>query len=245
MNPCPPMPRLTLRPPRPRRRCGAGFTLVELLIAVAILLLVTSVTYAIFAAVTKAWQRGMALSEDLHHGDFVIEQLCMGLRSAVYRDRNDGFWLTDDGHDAQSSDAISWVKTGPALVGEEADVAKSIHRVRFVVRKNEANHKPGASVTAWGGEYLQPEDFDPSELEPVFLSSRITGFNCRVATNVANSEIDWQETWEDDLGGGLNLTNRLPQYVEITLYLDPLREGEEPVVVKRCVEIPIAPASWK
>jgi prepilin-type N-terminal cleavage/methylation domain-containing protein len=236
-----------VRPAWPGRAADrpAGFTLVELLVAIAILLMVTTVVYAIFAAVTKAWQRGTALSEDLHHADFAIEQLCMGLRSAVYRDRSDGFWLQDNGDGPASSDIISWVKTGPALVGEEAEVAKSIHRVEFSVRKDETSGKPGAAVTAWGGEYMQPEDFDPSQLPPVFLSSHITGFNCRVATNVVNDAIDWQDTWEGDLGLRGNLTNHVPQYVEITLYLEPLAPGEDAVTVKRCVEIPIALASWK
>jgi prepilin-type N-terminal cleavage/methylation domain-containing protein len=224
----------------------AGFTLVELLVAVAILLLVSTATYAVFAAATRAWQRGLALSEDLHHGDFVIEQLVMGLRSAVWRGRGDGFWLRNEGSGPYAADAISWVKAGPALIGEESEAAKSLHRIEFTVRKNPDAEKPGAAITAWGDDYLQPEEFDPSRLTPVFLSSRIVGFDCRAATNNFEREtIDWQDTWEDETGPGMNLTNRLPFYVELTLYLEPLEEGEAPVAVKRCVEVPVAALSWR
>ena len=37
-----------------------------------------------------------------------------------------------------------------------------------------------------------------------------------------------------------NLTNHVPRYVELTLYLEPLQEGETPVEMKRCVDIPVA-----
>ena len=227
------------------RASHKGFTLVELLVAVAILLLVTTVTYAVFSAVTKAWQRGTALTDDLHHGDFVVEQLVMALRSALYRGPGDGFWLEDNGDSPYSADSISWVKSGPALVGHETAASKSLHRVRFTVREYPAGGR-AAAVTSWGDDYLLPEDFNPNDLPPVYLSRRIVGFNCRVATNsLAGQELDWMTTWNDDIGAGMNLTNRLPNFVEITLYLDPLKEGEPPVAIKRCVEIPVAPASWK
>jgi prepilin-type N-terminal cleavage/methylation domain-containing protein len=222
-----------------------GFTLVEMLVAVAILLLVTGVVYGVFSAVTKAWQRGQALTDDLHHGDFVMEQLVMGLRSAHYRGLQDGFILEDHGDSAYSADVISWVKTGPALVGRQTEAAKSLHRVRFTVEEYPDGGR-AAAVTFWGDAYLHPEDFDPSDLEPEFLSRRIVGFHCRVATNNPTSgELPWQDTWEDDLGANLNLTNRLPHFVELTLYLDPLKDGEPPVEMKRCVELPVAASSWE
>ena len=37
----------------------------------------------------------------------------------------------------------------------------------------------------------------------------------------------------------------MPVFAEITLYLRPLQEGEDPVEIRRVVEIPIAPLSWK
>ena len=159
----------------------------------------------------------------------------------VLRGVADGFWLTNNGHDPESSDVISWVKEGAELVGEEASEAKSFHRIRFAVMKNKTDGKPGAAITAWGDEYLQPDDFDAEKVEPVFLSSRIVGFNCRVATNNVESEqLVWLDAWEDDMGVKDNLTNHVPRYVELTLYLEPLQEGETPVEMKRCVDIPVA-----
>jgi hypothetical protein len=53
-----------------------------------------------------------------------------------------------------------------------------------------------------------------------------------------NGEIDWEEEWTDEL------TNKLPRYVEVTLYLQPLDEGESPFEMRRLLEIPTAHLSW-
>jgi prepilin-type N-terminal cleavage/methylation domain-containing protein len=227
----------------PHRR---GFTMVELLVAITILAAVTAVTYSTFSAVTKAWQRGLALSESLHHGDFVMEQLVAGLRAARHRGAADGFWLTDKGRGANASDTICWVKEGAELVGEDTDVSKSYHRIRFAVQKAGRAEEAGATITAWGDEYLQPEDFEAEDLPPVLLSRQLVGFNCRVATNsVDDDTLDWLDTWEDEIGGADNMTNHVPRYVELTLFLEPLSKDEDPVEMKRCVEIPIANLGMK
>ena len=55
-----------------RRR---GFTLIELLLAVSLLAIVSTLTYMTFSTVTSAWKRGLALADDIHHGDFMMEQM--------------------------------------------------------------------------------------------------------------------------------------------------------------------------
>ena len=220
-----------------------GFTLVELLVSIVILSLITSVTYGIFNAVTRAWQRGMALSDEMQHGDFVMEQLVMGLRSAYYRDAGKnrdvrfGFWLEDMGSGSSAADTVSWVKLGPSLVGRGTEQSKGPHRVKFQLVPDPENDESAAAITVWSpDEYLQPEDFDSETLEPTLLATGIVGFDCRVSTNVDSSEIIWEEEWEE--------TNSIPRLVELTLYLKPLQEGEEPVAMKRCVEIPVGKQFW-
>jgi hypothetical protein len=135
---------------------------------------------------------------------------------------------------------ISWVKEGPELVGEDAGMTRSFHRIRFNVQRDRVQGVIGAAITAWGDEYLQPEEFDPEDLKPVFLSSRIVGFNCRVATNSMDSEqLSWMDAWDQEIGGTDNQSNHIPRYIELTLYLEPLQEGEEPVAMKRCVDVPL------
>jgi len=213
---------------------ATGFTLLELLLAVSILSIVAGLTYATFGTVVTAWKRGMALSDDLHHGDYVIEQLAMGLRSAYSTDpggkQSDyGFVLENEGDGAYASDIISWTKIGSSLVGKEAAFAGSPHRVTFSVDDDEEGHR-GASVRAWRLIGL-PDDFDPDEVETTILSPMITGFDCQVADKMEDEELDWDDEWDD--------TNRVPPFLQITLYLQPLDEEQDPIEIRRIVTVPV------
>ncbi len=227
-----------------RRRIGSGgFTLVELLVALTILVLAMGITFLTFANVSRAWQRGIALSNDLTHGDFVMEQIVNGLRSAYAPDSAAsisayGLWMDDGGSGDSARDTISWVKLGPALVGTDSGLAGAPHRVRVGI-ETDTDGEPVVGVTAWR-PYAQPEDFDASRLQSVMLSREIVGLNVRMTTNAVDREIDWQDTWEDER------TNRLPSWVEVTLYLRPLDSGDRPVELKRLVAIPRGPAmAWQ
>jgi prepilin-type N-terminal cleavage/methylation domain-containing protein len=219
-----------------------GFTLLELLLAVTILAVAMTVAFATFGVVTTAWRKGTRLADEIHHGDFVMEQLVMALRSATYPDAKamsppHGFRMEDNGDDAESSDVISWVKQGGALVGHDEALAGGPHRVVFQVADDDETEDRVVRIKAWRLEG-QPEDFDPEEdVEPVVISRRVRGFNCRTAFEKdADEGIDWLDEWED--------TNRLPVYVEIALYMEPLDAGEDPVEIKRALTIPTAPLSW-
>ena len=217
-----------------------AFTLIEILVALSIMTLVCSAAFSMLASVSKAWQRGTELSTDLHAGDFVIEQVTGALRSARYRGGDDGLILKKNGLGKSAQDSISWVKEGADLVGSDSTMAKTFHHIRFSVGRDK-NGQEGAVFTAWGDEYMQPDDFDPDRLEPQILSDRVIGLGIRVATNnFENDKIDWLDEWEGNCSSGGNLTNHLPRFVEVTLYLKPLNEGDAPIEMRRLVDIPIA-----
>lgn len=231
-----PLPAMT------RRR--EGFTLIEILLSVVILAVASTLTYFTFSTVTMAWKRGMALTDELHHGDFVMEQLVMALRSAYYPDSrrrpaNYGFWLENNGDGDGISDEISWVKIGSSLIGKSSDYALSPHRIRFWIGRDEEG-EPAAMITSWR-LHGQPDEFDPSELEPVVIGKKVTGFNCSPAWPYVDDdeEIEWLTEWFE--------TNKLPTAVELTLYMEPLEEDGPPVEIKRLVGIPVAPLSgpWR
>ncbi len=222
-----------------RRLPSAGFTLLEVLLSVTILSLVSTVTFMTFSAATSAWQRGVTLCDRLHHGDFVVNQLVMGLRSAYYREGGEqpdcGFQHTNNGDGPEATDEISWVKLGGALVGRDQSYAGSPHRVRFFLADDEEGRR-SAAVTSWQING-QPDDFDPDSLDPVFLSSRVKGFNCRAAYELdGNGKINWLDEWIE--------TNKIPSMVEITLYIQPIKDGEPPVELKRVLGLRVAEVIW-
>ncbi len=226
-------------------RTRAGFTLLELLLAVTIMAVVTSVAYMTFSAATNAWVRGTRMAEGLHHADYVIDQLVMGLRSAYSPetrkpDEKYGFSIDDDGDGEQARDRISWTKLGGALVGNTAQYAGTPHRVEVTVAEDEDSGSVGFAVRSWRLDG-HPEDFDPEEeVERVFLSPRVVGFNCRMKdpdqAEDEDDEIDWIDEWE--------FSNKVPYVVEVTLYVDPGMGEADAVEVKRIVEIPMAEMTW-
>ncbi len=220
--------------------CRRAFTLIEVLVALSIFVIASGLAYMSFSMVSHAWTKGMDMADNLHHGDFVMDQLVTGLRSAYYPNARGsqpkyGFRHTDSGTDPYSSDVISWVKTGSALIGGDGWLAGTPHRTEFKVEPG-LEGEPEAGVRAWR-TYGLPEDFDPREGDPLVLSRKVTGFNCRAAIGKTQGEIEWLEEWEQ--------TNRLPMAVELTLFFEPLEEDEEPVEIRRIVGIPVALQAWK
>lgn len=221
------------------RHATGGFTLLELMLSIGILALVTTVTYLAFSTVATAWKRGMALTENLHHGDFVAEQLVMALRSAYFPSGGNrsayGFIHEDNGDGEGADDVISWVKLGSSLVGKDCPFAGSPHRVIFSLENNEDGERCVA-VRAWRVEG-QSQDFDKAEIEPMYLSNKVIGFDFIWASGIEDDEIQWESTWDK--------TNQIPVNVSITLFLEPIDEDGEPIEIKRAFAIPVAPLSWK
>ena len=225
-----------------RDRAGrgrGGFTLLELVMAVMIMSIMMLLSFFCFDAVVKSWEAGIEMSESMGQADHVIEQLVSGLRSAYYPDTGQqlddyGFQFTDGGEGPEARDGISWVKIGRALVGEECGFADSPHRINVYVDDATRSDTRGLAISAWRVD-LQLDEFDPVEdVKPVSLSPRVVGLNCRMLDKdqpMKDDEPNWQDTWD--------FSNSIPKAVEITLYMEPPKEEEEPLEVKRIVEIPM------
>lgn len=222
----------------------SGFTLVELLVAVSLIAIVMAITFTTFYSVSNAWQRGLRMAEKLNHGEYVMDQLVIGLRSAFFPGPRGsagnafyGFVLDGGGEGAHSRDTFSWVKSGPSLLRVNDPLQQGAHRVQVSIEYDE-DGRSGVAVRAWR-PYENPDGFDPAHLEPFFISTKVTGISCSVSTNRTEDEWEWESAWENDA------TNRLPLAVKITLYAEPLYENENTVEMKRLIEIPVAPLSWE
>ena len=239
----------------PRTKNSSGMTLIELILAVGLMAIVATVAFLGYDAAVRAWRAGTELSNSLHQGDYIMEQLVMGLRSAYWKapasghTSQYGFMMTDDGDGPTARDSIQWTKLGTALVGADAPYAGMPHAVEVSVRDvTDARGKTrtGLAVRSWRLD-LQQTDFDPDKVPAVLLSTRVVGFNCRTldinqptatTTGIGGGKPDlkWSDSWET--------TNKLPRAVEITLFLQPSEEGKEPLEMKRIVRLPMADRSW-
>jgi prepilin-type N-terminal cleavage/methylation domain-containing protein len=225
--------------PRPARRRRGGFTLLELLMALMILSVMLLLSFFCFDAVVQSWRAGVEMSDSVGQADHVMEQLVSGLRSAYYPDAGRqldeyGFQVTEGGEGPEARDAISWVKIGRALVGEDCGFAESPHRVGVWVEDVGDEGSGGLMVAAHRVD-LQLDDFDPEkDVVPIALSPRVVGLSCRMLDKdqpMKDDEPNWQDEW--------SFSNCIPKGVEITLYMQPAKERDEPIEVKRIVEIPM------
>lgn len=231
-----------MKKPKSRSLRKSGLTLIELLLAISILAVMSVVSYLCFDIVVRTWQTGTEIAATAGQGEYVIEQLAAGLRSAYYPDtgKSDyayGFTLSDGGDSETSTDTIGWTKTGAALVGEDASFVDIPHRVSVRIQQygQKGNDGDGLSVQAYR-QALQLDDFNPeTDIEFALIAPRAIGFNCRVLDKdqpVKDDLPNWVDEWK--------WSNSLPSKVELTLYLNPDKEGEEPLEIKRIVSIPMA-----
>ena len=219
----------------------SAFTLIEVLITLVLTALAMSICFAVFSGISRAWQRGLALADDLNHGDYVLDQVEQGLRCAFFpvssgKKKRYGFIFENNGDGPDSHDAFSWVKTGGALLSAEEPLRYGTHRVQ-VSLEPDSEGEPQIVSRAWR-PYVNLAAFSPEQIRPFALADKLSGLDIRVATNRTDEGWEWEDRWDDDA------TNHLPLAVEITLYWAPAEEGQEPVITRRLVEIPVGERSW-
>ena len=222
-----------------------GFTMAEILVALAILGMVMGTVGIVLRAGVGSWRDAAELAEESHDAEAVMEQVAMALRSAYYPANGQPDWAYgfqhEDGGDGDSArDAISWVKIGSSLIGEDVPWAGAAHRVNLFVSDGEDGQDAGLYVSAWQ-IVGQSEDFDPEQdVAPVLLSDQVAGLDCRMQDPTKaiqpNEPFDWIDEWES--------SNRIPDHVFVQLTMKPRSRGAEPDVLVRMVDIPMAAVSW-
>ena len=209
----------------------AGFTLLELLLAVTLLAAAFSIAYGTFSAATHAWRRGTQVADALGEGDLVMERLVAALRSAVYFPNEDpryGFRHESMGLDPPA-DRISWVTSASGFLPPDAPLAQAAYRIEIAFDPHAADG-PVLVQRAWRHLIEEPEE---AHVDERIAARSIRGFRVRVHDT---EQDDWIDEWAQ--------TNAIPHRVEVTLLL-PGDGGsaDDDVIVQRHVEIPIAPLS--
>lgn len=254
------------------RHQKSAFTLIELILAISLLATITVTAYLCLSTATRTWRVGVEAADAVNHGDYIMEQILMGLRSAYYPDVGTvdgsagqyGMQLENDGDEESARDSLTWVKLGSALVGADSEVANTPHKVVLsIVGKGESGNEEldagGLVLSSWRMSAL-PEDFDPEDenfVKPLLLMPGVVGLNFRVfnpkdnleegklpgVEEESSFELDDEKKWIDDDWTG-DYTNRLPYAVEATLYLEPPDDRSDPIKVQRVTTLPTAFLSW-
>lgn len=207
-----------------------GFTLIEVLVTLVLVSIAFAIIGRSFVAIKQAWQFGTAAVEELHHGDFISEQVEASLRSATYfRATTSGSLyglLHEDRSGKYPEDRISWVTSSRAFVAPTSHFARTTHRIELSIETDPEAGGEALVARAWS--HLQ-RDMDRDDVDPWLVSPLVRGLDCRFW----NAE---REEFEDEWSN----TNRLPDRVEIALYFDPPPGAYEPMILRRLVDIPVS-----
>ena len=212
-----------------RRQKQAGFTLLEILVAMVILVVAFTVVWSTFSAVMKAWRKGDEVLQDMHHGDFLMEQIVSVIRSVAYFSSAPGtygFWLEDNESGKFPADEISLVTSSAALMPIDSATAIGLHRIYITIDDND-DGDPSVAISAH--PHLADPEEDDLDIEPWYVSTMVKGFDCRTFNE---EDEDWEDEWED--------TNAIPKFIQITLYMDPLEKYGDPVEISRVIELPVS-----
>ena len=243
-----------------------GFTMLELILAVTLLGVMTTVSIVSYRAITTGWRVSRDYVDRLERTDYALDQLVSGLKCAFYphageQNADYGFMLTDngDGDSPDDSDVIEWTKKGPALIGGSA-TGDAVHRIQVRVLEEGdsdwgeriertglyARVRPMAKVMPSSTSHTDEDEFTFANDElyrPVLIAKDIEGFNCRVQekrpeTKDAKGRED-KDAYEDEFAS----SNSLPYKVQLTFYVlkeDPdYASRKQRVPIVRVVRLPV------
>lgn len=212
-----------------RRHRRAAFTLIELLVALAIFSLVSAMSGGIFWSITKAWNRGGEMLEQLQYGEFAMEQLVTALRGAAWfpsKPEAFGFWLDPRGGTSRTAaNEISWVTSGTAFLPPDSPFQHGLHRLSVTVEGS--GEKRGLVVNAW--PHLAEEE-DRRNVESWLVAPEVNGLSCEWYDF---EDERWSQDWEE--------TNSLPKLVRVTLTMRKRKDFDEHLELQRLVELEVAP----
>ncbi|MBO5643182.1 MAG: type II secretion system protein [Kiritimatiellae bacterium] len=243
-----------------------AFTMLEMMMAVFILGVITTLSVLTFNAVSSAWQVSTDYLDKMQRTDFALSQVVGALRSMYYPhdgkvDERYGFVLVDNGkgEDPDSSDVIEWSKMGKAIVGNKSSVADTVHRVQVMILEEGDTSRDWPKPIEQTGLYarlcpdvaLRPEkedvDFSFSNdkmYAPVLISASICGFNCRVISEKDTSSLSADDAENDvkKFEDTFDKSNSVPYKVELSFKMvnsetRSYQSGPPPMV--KIIRIPI------
>jgi len=200
---------------------GAGFTLVEILIAIGLLGLVITAIYSSWTAILRASKVGTDAAQAAQRARITIRTLEDSLGSAQSFDlaqRYYGF-IAENGNEATLSFVCRLAKSFPRG-GKFGDL--DVRRVTFSLE----NDNGGSALVLRQNPLLMDPDRDEQD-HPLVLAKNVKEFKIELWDSKLN---DWVDEWKQ--------TNQLPKCVRLTLKLEENSRGQAMEEITRIISLP-------
>ena len=183
-----------------------GFTLIEILISLAILAMIVASTFTIFQSASKSWQKGETRSERYQNARSSISKISAEISQAVI---NSSFFCKFTGTKNQVS-FVSFVSTGSGVF-ELSEVEYRLDGAKRLLIRNDDIEPDYDFIT-----------YDHSDI----LSDNISELEFSYFDGSA-----WKDTWNSDQALGIGL----PKAVKIKIRVEDkkTKEGETFEVIAR------------
>ena len=208
----------------------SGFTLLELIVALTLLVVAMSIAFQAFSGTMQGWKRGTEVIDGIKHGDFAMTQLKAALNSTIYFFNNRktyAFTLEKESFGRLPTDRISFVTSSGAMMPYDSPFAQGPHRLTLYIDDEEG--APALYAIALPAVPNAEDEEDEIETDPILVSTAIQGLEILIWDEETE---DWIEEWEPE--------NSVPERIKVTIWVASDREDEEPIAFFRVLELPVA-----
>jgi general secretion pathway protein J len=212
--------------PRNVGRTRTGFTLLEVLLAVAILSIVITAVYSTWSAALTAWRRGSDASEVFQRQRIVMDTLKELTQSAVFFSTSPDLYMIVGAKNPGLGDSVTFVTASDAFLPPSEAASAGMRRVTISLEQDQYRRTYLAIVNQ---PALSPDDQTAEPPQAHVISMDVSGFYVRYRNP---RDGNWDETWEE--------TAIPPSAIEFTVVFGQRGDRLPPVVVTRAVDIPVA-----
>jgi prepilin-type N-terminal cleavage/methylation domain-containing protein len=204
----------------------AGFTLVEVILAIMILSVVMVGVYSIWSVSLKAWRNGGAATEVFQRQRVVMETLGELAQSAVYFATSPNLYAIIGVKHPGLGDSVSFVTASDAFLPPSEATDAGMRRVTISLEQDEYRRTYLAIVNQ---PALGVTDDSKQEVQAHVISMDVSGFFVRY---LDPRDGGWYEKWED--------ANIIPSAMEFTIVFGQPGGQIPPVTVTRAIDLPVA-----
>lgn len=210
-----------------RRAAQAGFTLIEVLVALTIFSVVLTLLYSSWRILIQSNAAGLRIAADAHRARMTIQTVEEALNSAVFFNANARHYAFMAEGDSTFS-AISFVShLAPSFPGSGRFDGEKVRRVSFAVEPD----GDGNSALMMYQNSLLDQVGETADAYPILLAKNISLF-----------EVQFLDTRRGELTPEWRQTNSLPPLVRVSIgFGQKSRFSKEPgEIVTRTIRIPSA-----